>query len=55
MVELTEEQIGILNLSSEKINDLATANPLQRKSTTNKIIRTLEDKINVLNASIEVM
>ena len=38
MVELTEEQIGMLNLSPEKINDLATANPLQRKSTTNKMI-----------------
>lgn len=45
MVELTEEQIGMLNLSSEKINDLATANPLARKSTTNKIIRALEDKL----------
>jgi len=45
MVELTEEQIEMLNLSPEKINDLATANPLQRKSTTSRIIRAFEDEL----------
>ena len=45
MVELTQEQKAMLNLSKEKINDLATANPLARKASMNKIMKPFEEKV----------
>ena len=45
MVELTQEQKAMLNLSKEKINDLATANPLARKASMNKIMKPFEEKL----------
>ena len=44
-LELTPSQIEDLALTDEIINDLATANPIARKATRNKIIGKFRDKL----------
>ena len=44
-LELTPSQIEDLALTDEIINDLATANPIARKATRNKIINKFRDKL----------
>ena len=45
MVTLTQEQIDSLGLSPDVINELATANPLTRKSLMRKIISKFKDSL----------
>lgn len=44
-IELTEKQIQDLGLSSEQISDLATASPIARKASRNKIVNKFRDKL----------
>ena len=42
---LSEEEIKMLNLSAEKVNELATANPLTRRQLISKIVNQFKDKL----------
>lgn len=44
-ITLTQEQIDSLGLSPDVINELATANPLTRKSLMRKIISKFKDSL----------
>jgi len=42
---LSEEEIQMLNLSAEKVNELATANPLTRRQLISKLVNQFKDKL----------
>lgn len=42
---LSEEEINMLNLSAEKVNELAVANPLTRRQLISKIVNQFKDKL----------
>ena len=42
---LSEEEIKMLNLSAEKVNELAVANPLTRRQLISKIVNQFKDKL----------
>ncbi len=45
IMALSEEEIQMLNLSAEKVNELATANPLTRRQLISKIVNQFKDKL----------
>ncbi len=42
---LSEKEIQMLNLSAEKINELATSNPLTRRQLISKLVNQFKDKL----------
>ena len=45
IMALSEEEIQMLNLSAEKVNELATANPITRRQMIAKIVNQFKDKL----------
>ncbi|HAI39128.1 MAG TPA: hypothetical protein DCM40_13910, partial [Maribacter sp.] len=45
IMPLSEEEIQMLNLSAEKVNELATANPITRRQMIAKIVNQFKDKL----------
>ncbi len=54
---LSEEEIQMLNLSAEKVNELATANPITRRQLISKLVNqfkeTLKDKARTIDETEE--
>jgi hypothetical protein len=45
IMALSEEEIQMLNLSAEKVNELATTNPITRRQLISKIVNQFKDKL----------
>ena len=45
IMALSEEEIKMLNLSAEKVNELATSNPLTRRQLISKLVNQFKDKL----------
>tara|TARA_R100001510_G_scaffold57593_1_gene66340 strand:+ start:4620 stop:7118 length:2499 start_codon:yes stop_codon:yes gene_type:complete len=45
IMALSEKEIQMLNLSAEKINELATSNPLTRRQLISKLVNQFKDKL----------